>query len=173
MNIQFSKIEHPTTALVDMYNRWENDRSLVPLIRPNKNVEEYERRRKITMIDLTERLNHLHIYLIYFNNKLVGEMNYMVDPGHLLKKEPKTAWVGITIGEDEARGHGIGFDAMSYLEEEIKKDELKRIELGVFEFNTRAQKLYKRLGYKEIGRLEDFTYWDGKMWADIRMEKYV
>ncbi|WP_270180702.1 GNAT family N-acetyltransferase [Alkalihalobacillus sp. CinArs1] len=173
MKTHFTKIEQPTTLLVDMYNRWENDRSLVPLIRPNKNIKELETRRKITMIDLTERLNHLHIYLIYYNDVLVGEMNYMVDPNHLLKKVRKTAWIGITIGEDEARGHGVGYEAMNFLEEEIKKAGLKRIELGVFEFNTRAQQLYKRLGYKEFGRLDDFTYWDGRMWADIRMEKYV
>lgn len=173
MKLHFSKIEHPTTVLVDMYNRWENDRSLVPLVRPNKNAEEFDRRRKITMIDITERLNHLHVYLIYFNDQVVGEMNYMIDPSHLYRKVPKTAWIGITIGEEEARGQGVGFEAMSYLEEQIKKDGLKRIELGVFEFNTRAQQLYKRLGYKEIARLEDFTYWKGKMWADIRMEKFV
>lgn len=169
----FSKVTNPTRVLVDMYNRWENDESLVQLIRPNKNLEEFNTRRKITMIDLTHRLDYLHIYLIYDDGKLIGEMNYMVDPGHLLKKVAKTAWIGITIGESEGRGKGIGVEAMNYIEEQIKKDGLKRIELGVFEFNTRAQKLYKKLGYKEIGRLEDFTYWKGRMWADIRMEKII
>ena len=30
-----------------------------------------------------------------------------------------------------------------------------------------------KMGYKEIGRIDDFTYWDGKMWTDIRMEKIL
>jgi len=50
---------------------------------------------------------------------------------------------------------------------------LKRIELDVFEFNTQAIKLYRKLGYKEIARIPDFTYWQGKVWQDIRMEKYL
>ena len=62
---------------------------------------------------------------------------------------------------------------MQYLENEIKSQGLKRIELGVFEFNTNAIKLYQKLGYKEIARIADFTYWQEKMWQDIRMEKYI
>jgi ribosomal protein S18 acetylase RimI-like enzyme len=85
---------------------------------------------------------------------------------------PGTAWIGITIGDPEGRGKGIGYKAIQYLEEEIKKQGLNRVELGVFEFNTQAQKLYRKLGYEEIGRIENFTYWQEKMWKDIRMEKY-
>ena len=77
----------------------------------------------------------------------------------------------ITIGEPEGRGKGIGYVAIKYFEEQIKKEGLKRIELGVFEFNKQAQKLYQKMGYKEIGRINDFTYWQDKLWTDIRMEK--
>jgi RimJ/RimL family protein N-acetyltransferase len=47
------------------------------------------------------------------------------------------------------------------------------MELGVFEFNTHAIKLYEKTGFQEIGRIPDFTFWQGRMWQDIRMEKYV
>ena len=127
----------------------------------------------MTLDDLTQRLVHHHTYLIYLNDKLVGEMNFTVDPSYLYKKEPGTAWIGITIGEPEGRGKGIGYKAIQFLEEEIKKHGLHRIELGVFEFNTQAQNLYRKLGYEEIGRIENFTYWQDKMWKDIRMEKYL
>jgi RimJ/RimL family protein N-acetyltransferase len=100
-------------------------------------------------------------------------MNYQIDPGHLYKKVSGTAWLGIVIGEESARGKGIGFHAMQHLEEEIKKQGLSRIELGVFEFNTSAFKLYQKLGYKEITRIDGFTFWEDKMWQDIRMEKYI
>jgi len=60
---------------------------------------------------------------------------------------------------------------MGYHKSEIRLHGLKRIELGVFEFNENARRLYQKLGYKEIGRIPDFTYWNGKMWPDIRMEK--
>jgi RimJ/RimL family protein N-acetyltransferase len=173
MNIHFTKLTEPTPTLVDVFNRWENDPTLVPLTRPSQNKAEMEQQRIMTLDELTQRLEHIHIYLIYLNDQLIGEMNYMVDPRHLYKKEPGTAWLGITIGAPEGRGKGIGYLAIHYLEEQIKQLGLKRIELGVFEFNIQAQKLYQKLGYKEIGRIKDFTYWQDKMWFDIRMEKYL
>ena len=63
--------------------------------------------------------------------------------------------------------------SLKYLEEEIKKQALKRIELGVFECNKNAHKLYQKLGYQEIGKNKQFTFYQDKMWDDIRMEKYT
>ncbi|KGP73442.1 GNAT family N-acetyltransferase [Pontibacillus yanchengensis] len=173
MTTQFILLTEPTIPIVEAFNRWESNPFLIPFTRPHKNKEELENVAVITEEDLSKRLENHHIYLIYHDGKLVGEMNYMVDPGHLYKKEPGTAWIGITIGEQEGRDKGIGVKAMQYIEDQIKKQGLKRIELGVFEFNMQAQKLYHKLGYQEIARLEEFTYWQGKMWADIRMEKYL
>ena len=62
---------------------------------------------------------------------------------------------------------------MQYLEAKIKKQGLNRIELGVFEFNTNVFKLYQKLGYNEIARIDGFTSWEDTMWQDIRMEKYI
>jgi RimJ/RimL family protein N-acetyltransferase len=173
MKIQFEKLTEPTQNIAAAINRWENDSDIIPLIRPNQNKEELEKRYEVTISDLEKRLENHYSYIIYLGNQLVGEMNYMIDPGHLFKKEEGTAWIGITIGESSGRGKGIGYLAMEHLENEIKLNGLTRIELGVFEFNKQAIRLYKKLGYKEIGRIEGFTYWKDKMWTDIRMEKYV
>ena len=172
MNIRFTKLTEPTTEFVAALNRWENDPDLIPLIRPNKDEAELARRETVTEEELARRLQHNQFYLIYLDEQLIGELSYQVDPGHLYKKEISSAWIGITIGEREGQGKGIGFLAMQYLEEQIKQQGLKRIELGVFEFNTRAVKLYQKLGYQEIGRVKDFTYWQDRMWCDIRMEKF-
>lgn len=173
MNLMFTKLIEPNDVVLNAINRWDNDPDLIHLIRPTKNKEEQGQRWYMTLDDLRNRLESNHIYLIYLNDKLVGEMNYMVDPGHLYKTESGTAWIGITIGESDGRGKGIGYKAIQYLENEIKKQGLKRIELGVFEFNNQAFKLYQQLGYQEIGRISEFTYWNHKMWSDIRMEKYL
>ena len=127
----------------------------------------------MTMNDLIQRLEYSRIYLIYLSGRLIGEMDYQVDPAHLYKKEVGTAWLGITIGEESGRGKGIGYQALLFLEAQIKLQGLKRIELGVFEFNTNAIKLYQKSGFREIGRIEGFTYWQGRMWQDIRLEKYL
>jgi len=88
----------------------------------------------------------------------------------LYEKETDTAWIAIIIGEQDARGRGIGALALRYLEDQIKAQGLQRIELGVFDFNTNAIKLYQKSGYQEIGRINDFTFWQGRLWQDIRME---
>jgi len=171
MNITFTELLHPTSEIAATMNRWGNDPELIPFIRPNFTKEALEAREAITVVSLLKRLKYNQIYLIYINGELVGEISYQIDPEQLYLKELSSAWIGINIGEASARGKGIGTQAMEYLEDQIKARGLSRIELGVFEFNTNAIKLYKKMGYQEIGRIEKFTYWQGKMWTDIRMEK--
>jgi len=173
MSISFRKLTTPTAAIATVLNLWANDPTLVALIRPSSNLEELEEQVSMTVESLTKRLEYLAIYLIYVDGQLVGEMSIQIDPGHLFKKETGTAWIGIVIGESSARGKGVGNQAMGYLEEQIQEQKMKRIELGVFEFNANAIKLYKKMGYQEIGRIDNFTYWQGRMWQDIRMEKYL
>lgn len=173
INIRFQKLTSPTPEIAASFSKWENDHLLIPLTRPNLNEEDLLGRKPVSVEDLLERIKHSHTYLIYAQGELVGEMGYKVDPAYVYKKVKGTAWISITIGEESGRGKGIGYQALRYLEEQIKLQGLKRVELGVFEFNTRAVKLYQKSGYEEIARIEDFTYWQGKMWQDIRMEKYV
>jgi len=173
MDITFKKLTTPSHEIAAVLDKWENNPALIPFIRPNPTEEALEKREPLTVEFLQQRLKYNQMYLIYLNDQLVGEITYQVDPPQLYKKETGTAWIGITIGEETARGIGVGTQAMQYLEEQIKAQGLHRIELGVFEFNTNAIKLYKKTGYKEIARLDDFTYYQGKMWQDIRMEKHL
>ncbi|CAN7400450.1 GNAT family N-acetyltransferase [Rossellomorea sp. LjRoot5] len=173
MTLHIKKLTHPNTDILKALNKWDNHPDLIPFIRPNPNREELEQCRNMDMDVLKERLEFHHMFLIYLENKLVGEMNYMIDPAHLYKKVKGTAWLGITIGDPGARGKGIGYKAIRYLEKEIKNQGLTRIELGVFEFNTQAYKLYRQMGYQVIARIPDFTYWNEQMWSDIRMEKIL
>ncbi|MBN2502251.1 MAG: hypothetical protein JXB38_15820 [Anaerolineales bacterium] len=85
-NVYFTKLATPTIEIATAFDRWENDAELVPLTRPNRNKQELERHMPVTVAGLTERLIHNHIYLIYLEGQLIGEMNYQVDPQHLLKK---------------------------------------------------------------------------------------
>jgi len=179
-------LREATPEIAACLTRWENDPYLVPLSRPNRSQEDLERaqivtpdslaqrlvyQQIVTPDSLAQRLVYQRIYLIYHDEQLVGEMSYQVDPAHRFSKIPGTAWLGISIGEAAARGKGIGRQALRYLEGEIRAAGLARIELGVFAFNAPALALYQRLGYQEIGRIPGFTYWQGQMWQDIRMEK--
>jgi RimJ/RimL family protein N-acetyltransferase len=173
MKLDFRKLTDPTTEIAESLERWENDPLIVPFARPNKDQLEIETRKTVSVDELKLRLEHEQVYLIYLEGQLVGEMDYQIDPPHLYRKETGTAWIGILIGEETARGKGIGYWALQYLEKEIKEQGWKRIELGVFEFNMNAIKLYQKLGYREIGRIHDFTFWQDRMWQDVRMEKYL
>jgi RimJ/RimL family protein N-acetyltransferase len=173
LNIDLKKLISPTVEIAASFSKWENDPLLIPLTRPNSSEKDLLSRKPVSVNDLLERIKRSDIYLIYAQGELIGEMNYQVNPPYIYKKVKGTAWIGITIGEETGRGKGIGYHAMQYLEKQIRLAGLKRIELGVFEFNTQAIKLYQRSGYKDIARIPDFTYWQGKMWQDIRMEKYL
>lgn len=173
MDIIFKKLTIPDPNISETFDQWVNDPTLVPFIRPNRNKKEFEEHVSMTIESIKESLEHHPVYLIYRDGQLVGEMNFQIDPDHLFRKIAGTAWIGIIIGEASARGKGVGTQAMRYLEEQIRNQGLKRIELGVFEFNTRAISLYRNLGYQEIGRIDEFAYWQGRMWSDIRMEKWL
>ena len=147
MKISFKKIGVPTDKLIASLNKWENDPKLVPLIHPCRNQDDIESYVLITKEEIKKRLTKYQMYEIYLGD--------------------------ILIGEKIARGRGVGSISLKYLEEEIKKQGLKRIELGVFEFNKNAHKLYQKLGYQEIGKNKQFTFYQDKMWDDIRMEKYT
>src|SRR5688572_10794799 len=108
MDIHFKELTDPTPEIIKAFNRWENDPTLIPLIRPNKNKDALERRETLAIDNLKQRLEHHYIYLIYLEGQLIGEMDYQVGPKHLYKKESGTAWIGINIGEEIGRGKGVG-----------------------------------------------------------------
>ena len=174
MQIRFKQLVVPTPEIAMQMNAWANDREIVHLMRPSFSQEELDATTEVSVEKLDERIERGYvIYLVYANEHLVGEINYIVDPPQLMIKETGSAWLGITIGDASARGRGIGAQAMEYLESEIRAAGLARMELGVFEYNERAIRLYRKMGFREIGRFEGFTYWQGKMWTDIRMEKML
>jgi RimJ/RimL family protein N-acetyltransferase len=173
MDISFKKLTEPTQEIAAAIENWQNDPVLIPLIHVNRTSDDLEKRHPVTVEGLAKRLIDHEIYLIYDHGKLIGEVEYKADPDYLYNKTPGSVWIGITLGEASARGKGIGTMAMKHVEEQIKEQGFQRIELGVFEFNTNAIKLYQKMGYREIGRIDDFTFWQGRLWQDIRMEKYL
>lgn len=176
MDYRFEKLNIKNDEQLNSLVKWECDKDLHHLVIPIRDkdkVLEYP-----TYEILKKRFDESPsyasgIYIIYDGQKPVGSFSLQIDPGHLMKKVTGTSWLGLTIGEKEYWGTGVAIAAMTFFEQESISLGLKRVELGTFEFNIRAQKFYKKLGYEEIGRLKDFTYWNGKYWDDIRMEKIL
>jgi RimJ/RimL family protein N-acetyltransferase len=110
-------------------------------------------------------------WMILRDGEPIGEMSFGIDAPQLLTKLPGTAWLGIVIGEAAARRHGIGTEAMHYLEHAAQQVGATRIELGVFEYNTSAIQFYRKLNYRQIAVIPEFAHWNGRLWSDIRMLK--
>ncbi|MGA9533746.1 MAG: GNAT family protein [Anaerolineales bacterium] len=75
----------------------------------------------------------------------------------------RSAELGIAIGAKERWGEGIGADTMGALMQHgFETLNLNRIFLRVFDFNERAIRLYRSLGFVEEGRLRQDAYYKGK-----------
>lgn len=74
----------------------------------------------------------------------------------------RVAEIGIFIGDKEYQNQGYGTDALKVLLRFIFDQlNLHKVALKVLSFNERAQKVYKRLGFVEEGRLRQERYIDG------------
>jgi hypothetical protein len=76
---------------------------------------------------------------------------------------------GISI-VPEHQGNGYGPEAVSWLLDWcFLTAGLHRVELGVFEWNERARKIYERLGFVAEGRQRESLWKDGRWWDRISM----
>lgn len=67
------------------------------------------------------------------------------------------------IGDMENRGKDIGYFATTeILKHAFNNVNLNRIKLGVLESNTRALKLYEKIGFKREGVKRQSIYKNGK-----------
>ena len=75
----------------------------------------------------------------------------------------RKADLGIILGEKEYWGKGYGEEAMRLLVDfAFKQLNLHRLGASVLEVNDRSLGLFKKLGFKEEGRLRDAIFQDGK-----------
>ncbi len=173
MNIAYRKVDQHALADFMLIAEWANDESIKHLATPDFTGGGVP---AVTAEELSGHVHEkigAHHYMILVDGVEAGEFSIQIDPPQLFKKVENSGWIGITIGRPEFRGRGIGRTAIGFIEDECRKLKLSRIELGVFEFNHNAIRLYRNAGYIEIGVIEKFTCWQGIWYKDIRMEKYL
>jgi RimJ/RimL family protein N-acetyltransferase len=99
------------------------------------------------------------------NDQLIGfaDLDY-INPIH------GDTYMGIGIGEKEYWGKGYGSDALDViLRYAFLELNLHRVTLTVFEYNTRAIRMYARNGFKVEGRHRGYLYRDGRRWDLVEM----
>lgn len=173
MNITLKKLDEYTLDIFKLMAKWSNDEDIKPFSTPNMDGGELRDVSGEEFLEISMKNKNKRIFLIMDAEKPIGEMTVQKDFEMLTKKDERTAWISIAIGEKSYWGKGVGKTAMKLLEEECKKIGYNKIELGVFEFNERALKLYKSLGYKQIAIHNHFTYYNGSWYDDIRMIKNI
>ncbi|MBV8356070.1 MAG: N-acetyltransferase [Candidatus Eremiobacteraeota bacterium] len=73
----------------------------------------------------------------------------------------------------EARGTGVGTLLLRALEEPARSSDFYKIVLFTFPFNEAGQRLYKRLGYREVGVFKEQGRLDGRPVDVVAMEKLL
>lgn len=147
--------------LLPLYQAWINDLSVTRFLvmRPMSLDEEigwYEG------VVKNERMVYFTIYELPSYRPIGG-----VDL-HGIDLRNRTAELGIMIGEKEARGRGLGTEAVRLVcDYGFNAMELNTIWLLTFGWNIAGQKAYVKAGFKEFGRRRQARFFHGRYWDDI------
>jgi RimJ/RimL family protein N-acetyltransferase len=99
------------------------------------------------------------------DNKLIGGMGL-----EIVDWAARDSFVFIFVGERENWGKGYGSDAMRLLLQfAFLELNLRRVSLGVFEYNPRAIRSYEKIGFCHEGRLRSYLKHEGQRWDLLMM----
>ncbi len=149
----------------EIYTKWMNDHRVTDGINHTRDITNLENEKIWISNTLAEGKYTLGIVL-KATDDLIGNCGF-------IERSPidRTGTLGIFIGEEKYRGMGYGSEALELL---IKYGfdilNLHHIDLGVFSFNERAIKCYKRLGFQECGRRHKCYFLNGQYHDEILME---
>lgn len=172
MKIHIKKFEdYSRQDIFDVLASWDTDPDIKPLVIPGIHDDSLDGVTGEELMDLALKNRHRSIYLVFDDDILIAAYSIDSNFEHCLSKEPATAWISLMIGDKSYWGKGIGKYIMMDIEERCKHQGFHRIELGVFDYNKRAIRLYKALDYQVIGVIENFVFHEGDWRKDIRMLK--
>jgi RimJ/RimL family protein N-acetyltransferase len=105
-------------------------------------------------------------------DRFIGFLGMWVDLIH------GEAWVGLGIGEREFWGRGYGTDMMNLcLQYAFLELCVKRVSLGLHEYNARALKSYEKCGFRLEGRTRQDVMREGRrydsLWMGILREEWL
>ncbi len=112
-----------------------------------------------------ERRTDEQIFAIEVEGRHVGNLGL-----HKIDRTHRKADIGIVIGEPEFWSKGIGTEAMrvalGYAFGELG---LNKVSLDVLEYNTRAIRMYEKVGFQREGVHREDVYKDGRFVNVVRM----
>lgn len=145
------------TDEVDTYLKWMNEDKTLAV-----NFGQYSR-----MVSLKSDLNwlyeppqNMHRFAIVLldNDMLIGSISL-----HNIDHLNRNAYIGIFIGGEAQRNKGYGAEAIRLvLNYGFKTMNLHSINLTVHADNFAGMSCYKKVGFREVGRLPEVLFIDGK-----------
>ncbi len=105
------------------------------------------------------------VICLHENDQPIGDLSMLE-----IDNQNRKAIVRISIFDSACWGSGFGTEAMSLLiDYGFNILNLNRIGLDVFAYNERGIKSYKKLGFKEEGRIRQDLFYDGEYHDSILM----
>lgn len=128
--------------------------------------------RKSTPEEMENRIETINdsggvVFGVESNKELVGFISASRGSANRIKH---SAYIVIGVLNKES-GKGLGTKLFSEVDEWAFKNSISKLELTVMVHNTRAFKLYKRMGYEVEGVKKDSIIVDGEMFDEYYMGK--
>lgn len=152
------------TEDVEIFTQWMNDFQVTDYTGRSGEIVTLEGEREYLQEHINDEASFVIVTLE--DNKMIGTVA-LEKINHL----KRTATLGIFIGDDEYRSKGYGAEAIGLiLDYGFNYLNLNNIELALMEFNERAYKCYKKVGFKEYGRRRKCNYINGRYYDSIFMD---
>lgn len=165
--IEGKKVYLSPMCLDDAYKyvKWMNDSKVTDGLNGNQNLITLESEKE--WIEKNNRNGNFQFAIVkQDNDELIGNCGF-----NELDTINRKATIGIFIGEEENRGKGYGYEALTLLiSYGFDYLNLNSIMLSVYSFNENAIACYKKVGFKEIGRRREAYLMKNKRYDDIYMD---
>lgn len=149
--------------LIPLYHRWITDLSTNRFLLARSVSMTLDA--EIEWFDGVSKQSNIAMFTIYElpDYRPIGNVDL-----HKIDATNRSAELGIMIGEANARGRGLGTEAMRLVcDIGFNVLELNSISLVTFGWNVAGQKAYVKAGFREIGRRREARWFDGRYWDDI------
>ena len=149
----------------ETYCSWLND----PLVSGNIDgaAKVYSLEAEREYIEKIKKENaHIYAIVLKETDTLIGNIGI-----EDIDATSRTATIGMFIGDEENRGKGYGSEALRLAcRYAFDRLNMHSLHLWVFSFNERAMNVYKKVGFREVGRMRESYYLDGKYHDSILMD---
>lgn len=138
-------------------------------LHPGKQIERVDEEKWLQGVIKNVENGATLFYWAVYDGKIVGSVD--INRGKSVR-DWHVGTIGLMVSCD-FRGEGLGRFLLQYILEKAKAAGLRTTQLEVFSDNEIALNLYKKLGFKEIGRLPDGFYRKKKFSDKIIMSQRI